>query len=59
MLNEHLNHAGLRAVCGSSRPCDRVQVTEHTVVQPVSWSDRRRWAPNPSPVLPSTRRSRS
>ncbi|MGH3565893.1 MAG: recombinase family protein [Pseudonocardia sp.] len=37
----------LRAICGSTRPCDRVQIAEHTLVPPLSWSDRRRWAPEP------------
>ena len=31
VLNEHVNDAGLCAVCGSAWPCERVQLAEHNL----------------------------
>lgn len=31
VLNEHVNDAGLCAVCGSAWPCERVQFAEHNL----------------------------
>jgi hypothetical protein len=31
VLNEHIDAAGLCAVCGSAWPCERVQLAEHNL----------------------------